>query len=358
MIPGEFVYASQPSRVVFATGALRQLAQEVEVLGAKRALILCTPQQVQTAEAAAKLLGAASAGVFSGAQMHVPIESAREARRHAAEVGADCAVAIGGGSTIGLGKAIALESGLPIIAVPTTYAGSEMTPIYGITEGGIKKTGRDLRVLPKTVLYDPELSMHLPLPLSVVSGINAIAHAAEGLYARDGNPVMSMMAEEGIRAMARGLRTIHRDPSNVDGRSACLYGAWLCGTVLGHVGMSLHHKLCHTLGGSFNLPHAETHTVVLPHALAYNATETRQAMARIADALGAPNAPTGLFDLACELGAPTSLREIGMPKDGLPRVLELALSNPYWNPRALEADALADLLEGAWAGARPGASDR
>jgi maleylacetate reductase len=223
-------------------------------------------------------------------------------------------VAIGGGSTIGLGKAIALESGLPIIAVPTTYAGSEMTPIYGITEAGVKKTGRDLRVLPRTVLYDPELSQHLPVGMSVVSGINAIAHAAEGLYAQDGNPVMSLMAEEGIRALAQGLRGIHRAPADMAARSACLYGAWLCGSVLGHVGMSLHHKLCHTLGGSFNLPHAETHTVVLPHALAYNASAAPQAMARIAAALGAPDAATGMFDLARELGAPTALRDIGMPR--------------------------------------------
>ncbi|MBI2768947.1 MAG: maleylacetate reductase [Burkholderiales bacterium] len=349
----DFVFVAQPSRVVFARGSLGRLAQEVAALGARRALVLCTPQQMEVAQAASALLGPASAGVFSGAEMHVPIESARRARQHASEVGADCAVAIGGGSTVGLGKAIALESGLPIIAVPTTYAGSEMTPIYGITEAGVKKTGRDPRVLPKTVLYDPELSQGLSVPMSVVSGINAIAHAAEGLYAIDGNPVMSLMAEEGIRALAQGLRGIHRAPADAAARSACLYGAWLCGSVLGHVGMSLHHKLCHTLGGTFNLPHAETHTVVLPHALAYNAPAAPQAIARIAAAIGAPGAATGLFDLARELGATISLRELGMPKEGLRRTLELALANPYWNPRPLEAGALAELLDDAWAGVRP-----
>ncbi len=348
-----FVFTAQPSRVVFAPGSLRQLPQEVAALGARRALVLCTPQQVGTAEAASALLGDASAGVFSGAQMHVPIESARQARQHAAEVGADCAVAVGGGSTIGLGKAIALESGLPIIAVPTTYAGSEMTPIYGITEAGVKKTGRDARVLPRTVLYDPQLSQHLPVGMSVASGINAIAHAAEGLYAQDGNPVMSLMAQEGIRALAQGLRGIRRASGDMAARNACLYGAWLCGSVLGHVGMSLHHKLCHTLGGSFNLPHAQTHTVVLPHALAYNAPAAPEAMRRVAAAIGAPEAAAGLFDLARELGAPTALRDIGMPREGLARVLELALANPYWNPRPLEADALAQLLDNAWAGVRP-----
>jgi maleylacetate reductase len=350
-----FIFTAQPSRVVFAPGSLRQLPKEVAALGARRALVLCTPQQVEVAQAASAFLHTASAGVFSGAEMHVPIESARWARQHASEVGADCAVAIGGGSTVGLGKAIALESGLPIIAVPTTYAGSEMTPIYGITEGGVKKTGRDLRVLPRTVLYDPELSQHLPLGMSVVSGINAIAHAAEGLYAQDGNPVMSLMAQEGIRALTQGLRGIHQDPDDMASRSACLYGAWLCGTVLGHVGMSLHHKLCHTLGGSFNLPHAETHTVVLPHALAYNASAVPEAMTKVAHAMGASDAATGLFDLARELGAPTALRDIGMPRDGLSRALELALSNPYWNPRALNAAALEELFFNAWAGVRPGA---
>ncbi|MCA0214912.1 MAG: maleylacetate reductase [Proteobacteria bacterium] len=349
----DFIFTAQPSRVVFGRGSLQRLAQEVQALGARRALVLCTPQQVEIAETASALLGEASAGVFGGAEMHVPIESARLARQYASKVGADCAIAIGGGSTVGLGKAIALESGLPIVAVPTTYAGSEMTPIYGITEDGVKKTGRDLRVLPRTVLYDPELSAHLPVPMSVVSGINAIAHAAEGLYAQDGNPVMSLMAEEGIRALARGLRGIQGAAADISSRTDCLYGAWLCGSVLGHVGMALHHKLCHTLGGSFNLPHAETHTVVLPHALAYNAPAAPNAIERIAAALGAMDAATGVFDLARELGAPTALRDIGMPRDGLGRVLELALANPYWNPRALEADALARLLDQAWSGERP-----
>lgn len=352
--PLDFVYAALPSRVIFAPGSLQALAREVQALGARRALVLCTPHQVAIAETASTLLGAASAGVFSGAEMHVPIESARRAREHAAAVGADCAVAIGGGSTVGLGKAIALESGLPIIAVPTTYAGSEMTPVYGITEDGVKKTGRDARVLPRTVLYDPELSRHLPLPMSIVSGINAMAHAAEGLYARDGNPVMSLMAEAGLQAMARGLRRIRLAPADLAARGDCLYGAWLCGTVLGHVGMALHHKLCHTLGGSFGLPHAETHTVVLPHALAYNAAAAPRATARIAAAIGSPDAAGGMFDLARELGAPTSLRELGMPREGLARTLELALANPYWNPRPLQAGPLSALLEAAWAGERPG----
>jgi maleylacetate reductase len=348
-----FVYLAQPARVVFAAGSLQQLSQEVAALGAERAIVLSTPEQREQAEAAAALLGRRHAGIFDRAVMHVPIEVAREAREFARSVGADCAVAIGGGSTVGLGKAIALESALPIVAVPTTYAGSEMTPIYGITEGGQKRTGRDARVLPQTVLYDPRLSLGLPLGLSVTSGLNAIAHAAEGLYAKDGNPVMSLMAEEGIRALASGLPVLQRSPADLEARSLCLYGAWLCGSVLGHVGMALHHKLCHVLGGSFNLPHAETHSVVLPHALAYNASAAPQAMHRIARAIGHADAALGLHEMAKRLGAPTSLREIGMPADALDQATDLALANPYWNPRPIERSAIRDLLERAYAGSAP-----
>lgn len=349
----EFTYTTISSRVVFGKGSMKLVQQEVETLGARRALVLCTPQQLAQAETVASLLGPSSAGVFDGAQMHVPIENARRAREYAKKVGADCAVAIGGGSTIGLGKAIALESSLPIIAIPTTYAGSEMTPIFGITEDGLKRTGRDQKVLPKTVLYDPELSVGLPEHLSFVSGLNAIAHSAEGLYAKDGNPVMAMMAEEGIRSLAKGLRGVKKSNMSMEARSECLYGAWLCGTVLGNVGMALHHKLCHTLGGTFNLPHAETHAIVLPHALAYNSLVAEEAMARIARALDAESAADGLYELNRELGVPSGLGEIGLREEDLDHACAVAMSNPYWNPRPIEARPLRELLQRAWEGSRP-----
>ena len=348
-----FTYTAHPTRVVFGAGALQHLAREIEALGARRALVLSTPEQADSARRVAHLLGERAAGIFPRAVMHVPIETAREARAEALRLGADCAVAIGGGSTTGLGKAIALESGLPIVAIPTTYAGSEMTPIYGLTEGGVKKTGRDARVLPRTVIYDPELSLTLALGMSVTSGLNAIAHAAEGLYAHDGNPITALMAEEGIRAMAAALPRLASDPQDIGARGDALYGAWLCGTVLGAVAMGLHHKLCHTLGGSFNLPHAEVHTVILPHALAYNAEHAPEAMARIARALGARDAAQAAFDLAAAHGAPTSLQAIGMPEEGLDRAAELAANTPYPNPRPLERVALRALLQRAFDGARP-----
>jgi alcohol dehydrogenase class IV len=217
----------------------------------------------------------------------------------------------------------------------------------------VKKTGRDPRVLPSAVIYDPELTLSLPLGLSVTSGLNAIAHAAEGLYAHDGNPISALMAEEGIRAIAAALPPLVADPKSVDARGDALYGAWLCGTVLGSVAMGLHHKLCHTLGGSFNLPHAEVHAVILPHALAYNSAHAPQAMRAIARALQCDDAARGAFELAARHGAPTSLKAIGMPADGLDRAADLAVTSPYPNPRPLERAGLRALLQRAFDGDPP-----
>jgi alcohol dehydrogenase class IV len=268
-------------------------------------------------------------------------------------LGADCTVAVGGGSTTGLGKAIALATGLDQIVVPTTYAGSEMTPILGQTERGVKTTQRSPAILPEIVIYDVDLTLTLPPALTATSGLNAIAHAVEALYAQDRNPIVSLMAEEGIAALARSLPVLTDAASDLAARSDALYGAWLCGACLGVVGMALHHKLCHTLGGSFDLPHAETHAVVLPHAVAYNSAAAPAAMSRIARALGSGDAARGLYDLAGRLGAPRALRELGMSEEGIERAADLAVQNPYWNPRPVERDAVRDLLARAWSGAPP-----
>jgi maleylacetate reductase len=286
--------------------------------------------------------------------MHVPVEVARQARDLAADLGADGCVAVGGGSAIGLGKAIALEHGLPVIAVPTTYAGSEMTPVWGLTEGGRKRTGRDVRVLPRSVVYDPELTLSLPPGLSATSGINAIAHAVEGLYAPDATPIVSLMAEEGTRALAAALPAVIADGSEVDARAEALYGAWLCGAVLAATTMSLHHKLCHTLGGALDLPHAQTHTVVLPHALAYNQSAAPDGVTALSRALGNVSDPArALWELAGRLGAPRSLRELGMAEADIPRIAEQAVAAPYANPRPVTVEGVAALLEDAWAGRPP-----
>ena len=349
----KFVYNGLPMRVVFGAGSLSQLPAELERLGAKRALLLSTPEQKESLLQVSKTLGSRCAGTYDKAAMHVPLEIAEDARRMARELGADCCVTVGGDSTTGLGKAIALASPMPILAVPTTYAGSEMTPIYGITEGGAKKTGRDLRVLPKAVIYDPELTLSLPPALSASSGMNAIAHSVEALYAQDANPVISLMAEEGIRALAKALPFIVKTPKDVDARSEALYGAWLCGVALGSAGMALHHKLCHVLGGSFNLPHAETHSIVLPHAMRYNYDGAREAMARVERALGAAAAPGAIYDLEKGLPIPMKLSDIGLKESDLERAARIATEAPYPNPRKVEYAPVLELLRNAYAGRRP-----
>lgn len=273
--------------------------------------------------------------------------------RHVAAERIDGLVAVGGGSTTGLAKAIALRTDLPQIVAPTTYAGSEMTPILGETQGGVKTTQKSPRVLPEVVIYDVDLTLSLPPHLSAVSGMNAIAHAVEALYAQDRNPIIAMMAAEGIRALARALPRIVETPHDAEARSDALYGAWLCGTCLGAVGMALHHKLCHILGGAFDLPHAQTHAIVLPHALAYNAAAVPQAVARIERALGGVDAPRRLHDLAGAVAAPRALRDVGMPEAGIARVADLALANPSWNPVPLERDGIERLIRRAWEGLPP-----
>jgi maleylacetate reductase len=348
-----FIYNAWAARVVFGPGTLGHLTREIDALGYRRVLVLSTPEQRPLADRVAALLGPRAAGVFDGAAMHVPIDSVRKAREVVKALDIDCAVAAGGGSTTGLGKAIALDSGLPIVSIPTTYAGSEMTPVYGITEGGVKKTGKDPKVVPRAVIYDPELTLTLPARMSLTSGINAIAHAAEGLYAADCNPVVEFMARDGIAALGRALPAICRQPQDIQARGDALYGAWLCGIVMGSVGMALHHKLCHTLGGTFNLPHAECHTVVLPHALAYNAPAAPKAMTALSQALGAASGPAAVFDLARDNGAVVALRDLGMKASDLDRACDMAAQNQYPNPRPLERAALRQLLQDAWEGVRP-----
>ena len=347
-----FTYECLPSRIVFRTGALDELAIETARLGS-RALVISTPGQRRLAERCVELLGQKAAAVYDKAKMHTPGVAVREACADAQQLQVDCCVAIGGGSTIGLAKAIAFHQKLPILAVPTTYSGSEVTSIWGYTENGIKHVAKDAHVQPRTVIYDPLLTLGLPPGVSGPSGVNAIAHCVEALYSESANPLVSLMAEEGIRALGRSLPKVVNEPRDVEARSDALYGAWLGGCVLGAVGMALHHKLCHVLGGAFNLPHAETHTIVLPHAVAYNAAAAPEAMRRIAGALDVDDAARGLFDLNLSLGAWVALKDIGMPESGIDQAVELATKNPYYNPAPIRADAIRELLVNAWEGKRP-----
>lgn len=284
--------------------------------------------------------------------MHTPVGVTEKAMMIVREREIDGVVSVGGGSTIGLGKAIALRTDLPQIVIPTTYAGSEMTPILGETRDGKKTTQSSAAILPEVVIYDVDLTLSLPVSLSGTSGINAIAHAVEALYARDRNPIVSLMAIEGISALFVALPRIAEAPSDLEARADALYGAWLCGSCLGAVGMALHHKLCHVLGGSFNLPHAETHTIVLPHALAYNSPAVPETIARLESVLG-PDPALALYNLAKTVGAPQGLRELGMAEADIDVAVSQALANPYWNPRTLELGPLRNLIARAWAGEPP-----
>jgi maleylacetate reductase len=347
-----FVYNALPGRIIFGRGTLQTLAAELEGLNCRRAFVLCGTQQASKGAALMAQLGPLAVGLFSEAAMHTPVEVTERAMLQVRDARSDCLVAFGGGSTIGLGKALALRTDLPQIAVPTTYAGSEATPILGQTELGRKTVHRTLKVLPEVILYDVALTLTLPPTQTVASGMNAIAHAIEALYANDVNPIIEVIAEQGITALSRALPSIVQDPRNEAPRADALYGAWACGVCLGAVRMALHHRLCHTLGGSFNLPHAETHAVMLPHVVAYNAQAAPDAMVRIARSLHAPNAAQGLYDLAQSVGAPMTLREIGMREGDLPEAAELAVAAPYWNPRPVDKAGVLALLRDAFFGQR------
>ncbi|KAI5200061.1 hypothetical protein AUEXF2481DRAFT_3740 [Aureobasidium subglaciale EXF-2481] len=349
-----FIYTSRPGRVVFGQGKVKTLPDEVDSLGVSRCLVLCTRQQVFDAKKLTDLLGDRAIGIFDNATMHTPVHITEEALEMAKTQKADSVVSIGGGSTIGLGKAISIRTGLPHICIPTTYAGSEMTPILGETVDGQKTTRSHPDIQPAVVIFDVDLTMSLPVGLSMTSSINAIAHAVEALYAVDTNPVIQMLAADGIRSLAEALPTIRQDPSSVSARTKAQYGAWLCAICLGSTKMALHHKICHVLGGSFNLPHAETHTIVLPHALAYNASSCPQAMEILARAL--PNsdgdAIKGLNSLLDKLDMPRDLARYGMQEKDIEIGVQHALSNAYSNPREIEEKPLREMIRRCWAGER------
>lgn len=346
-----FAVTPQPTRVLFGSGSLERLAVEASTLG-QRALVLTTPGQHDLGRRALALLGPSGAGLHAGARIHVPQATIDEASIALAASGADLLIPVGGGSAIGLAKGLALRTGLPILAVPTTYAGSEMTPVWGVSEGGRKATGRDIRVLPRAVIYDPVLTLAVPTRVLAASGMNAMAHAAEALYATDANPVTDLLAEEAVRLLADSLPAVVDAPDAPDPRAAGLQGAWLAGTVLGQCHMGLHHKLCHVLGGGWDLPHAESHALLLPYVLAFNLPAASAAAERLGRALAVPpeEVPWSLRALHRRLDLPASLAALGLPRDGLDRAAELATTTAYPNPRAVTRAEVLALLERAWHG--------
>jgi alcohol dehydrogenase class IV len=352
-----FTYDALPGRVVFGAGASRRkLAEEVGRLGAGRVLLIATERERTLAEELARPLGGRVVGVFTEVRPHVPVEVARAARESARSLGADCLLSIGGGSTTGTAKAIALEEALPIVAVPTTYAGSEMTPVWGMTEAWRKTTGKSINVLPKVVVYDPELTFSLPPSITGPSAMNAMAHCVEAFYAPGANPITSLVAEEGIRALSRGAPVAVKRPDDLGGRSETLYGAYLAGAAFAAAGGGIHHKICHVLGGAYDLPHAETHTVILPHAVAFNEPAIPEVMERVAGALGSDlGAATGLYALIEKLGAPTALKDLGMKEEKLDEAVGLVLdAAPEDNPGTVDEAGVRGILDGAYTGRQPG----
>ncbi|MGW0948051.1 maleylacetate reductase [Streptomyces sp. NPDC002623] len=349
-----FTHETLPQRVVFAAGeSPAAVAAEVQALGGSKVMLIASDRERELADPIAKEIPLVLR--HDEVVMHVPVEVAGRALRAASDAGADILVSVGGGSTTGLAKAVAMTTGLPIVAVPTTYAGSEATNVWGLTEGETKTTGVDDKVLPASVVYDAGLLTTLPGEMTVASGLNAMAHCVDSMWGPRADPIDRALAQEGIRALATGLPAVAEDSTGVEGIEQTLYGAYLAAVAFASAGSGMHHKICHVLGGMFNLPHAQTHAVVLPHVLAFNAPHAPEAESRIAQAFGTvfhtKDASAGLATLRQTLDAPRALRDYGMPEDGIARALgPMMKAIPANNPTPVTYANLTMLLQAAWAG--------
>lgn len=350
----DFQYKSLPWNIVFAVGALERLPEELDKLGKSRALVLTTPNQADEGNRIVDMLDHRAAGLFDQTMMHVPHHTLAAAREMASELGVDCTVALGGGSTTGLGKALAATEGIDNIVIPTSYAGSEMTDIWAVTEADRKVTKRHVSVVPTLTIYDPALTLTLPPKFAASSGLNAMAQAVVNVATDKPNPIISSMALSGIQALAESLPIILDEPENLDARSKALYGASMAGAALGTGITSLHHRLCHTFGGTFNTPHAETHAILLPHSVAFNTEAAAEGTRLVAEALGAgtgaDSAARGIHELAKRLGAPTKLSEIGIKQSDLDSAAQIATENPLNNPAPVNKELIRALLENAYHG--------
>lgn len=351
--PGD-VYNATPSRIVFGTGASADILDEVTRLAARRALVVSTPGRGGLAAAIAGRLGETCAGILPEAISQVPIELAARGRETVAALGADCLVSVGGGASIGLAKGISLELGLPIIAIPTTYSGSEMTGFCGITIDGVKRMHTSLNMLASTVIYDPELSIGLPLDVSAASAMNALAHCVDAIYVPTASPEITMCAIEGARTIVAALRGVAKDPRDRAARADLLYGAYLAGAALTG-GFALQHGLAHTLGGSFDVPHGLSHALVLPHVIAYNERFAPFELRLIAEAVGAEHGLAGaVFDLLQDTGLPSRLAELGISEDQIADIARITVETDNGlNPGPVTYAAIAEIASNALNGKRP-----
>lgn len=376
-----FKHTTLGQRVLFGSGrAAAHVAAEIERLGASRPMIVAADSERAFAETATA--GITAVLWWDEVAQHVPVEVADAARVEAAHYGIDVIVCVGGGSTTGLAKAVALTAHVPIIAVPTTYAGSEATNVWGLTEDRTKTTGIDDRVLPVAVVYDADLSKSLPVGLSVASGLNGMAHCIDSLWAPKADPINQALALEGARALNLALRGIVADPDDLRAREQALYGCYLAAVAFASAGSGLHHKICHVLGGTFDLPHAQTHATVLPYVLALNAPAVPELATGLATALGrsaataqehgvayigtleAPprvirEAPAlaaviALNSLREAVQAPSRLADYGFTADRIPEAVRRILTAaPSSNPVAVTEENLTALLTDALTGATP-----
>jgi alcohol dehydrogenase class IV len=348
----DFTYAALPARVVFGAGRIDRLAAELDRLTAKRTLFVCTKGGRLRYASIIDDLGAHGAGVFAEAEPHCPQPVAEAALAMFSRLDADSVVSVGGGSTIGLGKYIAAKTGRPLLAVPTTMSGSEMTPLYGIKVGLEKRTAVDPAAKARTVIYDPLLTASLPLHETATTGMNGLAHCVEALYPAEPNPIAHMLALEGIAAFARGLPGVI-ERNDVAARTDALYGGFIGGLLVSMVGIGLHHKICHILGGRFGVPHGESNSVMLPYVVAFNAPAIRDNAAAIARAMHHTDATAAMFDLVQRIGAPRNLRDLGLKLEALDDVVREVVAKPISNPRPVTSDAIRELLDAAWHGRAP-----
>ena len=341
-----FTHDAPPQRVLFAAGAIERIGAETERLGMARAFVVATPGSgARLGRRVLALLAARAAGLHDQAVLHVPKTVAEAGVAAARAAKADGLVAVGGGAAIGLAKAVALKTGSPILAVPTTYSGSEATPIFGTTDGERKITGRDARVLPRTILYDPDLTLGLPAAVSAASGMNAVAHCVEAFWAEGRTPMTLALASEAMRRLAKNLPAVVADGTNAPARAECLIGAWLAGTVLA-AGTALHHKLAHVLGG-LGLPHAETHAIILPHVMRFNLAAAPQARARLAEALGSDDPAQAVDAMLRRFPIPQRLREVGFDAGKVDFVADEIAAASIKAPQPATAEDVRQILRAA-----------
>lgn len=342
------VHEMLPARVLIGSGAVRLVAGEAARLGARRVLLVAGPSTAEAAGRVAGDLGPRLAARFGRPAPHTPVAVTAEATAVAEEAGADCVVAIGGGSAIGLAKAVAVRTGIPQVAVPTTYSGSEMTPVLGETEDGVKTTRRDPALAPGTVVYDPELTLGMPPGLTRTSAMNALAHAVEALWAPDATMVTDALAAESVAGILGALPEVLDEPSRAEPRARLQSAAWLAGICLARTRMGLHHQLAHVLGGAFDLPHAELHAMLLAHVMAFNLPAAPAAASRLSRITGSDDPAAVVAGLAQAHDGPTRLSELGVPRDALPAMAERVVDAPYPNPRTPTTAGVTELLARAW----------